>query len=457
MPTYTDRDSMLERWANGAETLAQHYEDLYGPPPDPPTLPAITTRDGLLEAIVDATVRAKRNINKISPTYHNTDSAYVKTVPSGDVHYASLEQIGGKTLVWNQLMYDGQFTDVTNWTANASPSTFTFSTVNNVLKVTRDSGSANLLLINAVNRQTSIATHKYYMSADISGDVSRSVRLYAGSGYTNVATDTTLANYSTIVTASNAGAIGIQVVNTQLAINGYIETKNFFVTDLTLLCGAGNEPTTVDQFKTQFPALYYAFTLGTLLSADVTSVVSKDAEDTTIDTYTIPADIQALTGYGWSAGSVYNYIDFERKVFVQNVGFVDLSALTFGYGPSVGWSATLPNVKNPADDDTAFNGLSATLKVTDRNTQAAAFDGGTDAGMVSVAGGKVYVGTGSISIIPSGTLIYELDTPVETDISAYLADDGLIEVEAGGTLTFPNSNGDDYRIPVPSTETFWVE
>ena len=76
--------------------------------------------------------------------------------------------------------------------------------------------------------------------------------------------------------------------------------------------------------------------------------------------------------------------------------------------------------------------------------------------MVSVAGGKVYVGTGSISIVPSGTLIYELDEPVETDISAYLTDDGLIEVEAGGTLEFPNQNGNDYRIPVPSAETFVV-
>ena len=128
---------------------------------------------------------------------------------------------------------------------------------------------------------------------------------------------------------------------------------------------------------------------------------------------------------------------------MQKVGFVDLSTLTFGYGPSVGWSATLPNVKNPSDDDTAFNGLSATLTVTDRNTQATAFSGGTDAGMVSVAGGKVYVGTGSIDIVPSGTLIFELDEPVETDISAYLSNTD-IKVEAGGSLTFEN----EHKIPI---------
>ena len=31
-----------------------------------------------------------------------------------------------------------------------------------------------------------------------------------------------------------------------------------------------------------------------------------------------------------------------------------------------------------------------------------------------------------------------------------------IEVEAGGTLTFQNSNGDGYRLPVPNEEEYIV-
>lgn len=40
-----------------------------------------------------------------------------------------------------------------------------------------------------------------------------------------------------------------------------------------------------------------------------------------------------------------------------------------------------------------------------------------------------------------------------------LADDFLrnIEVEAGGSVTFKNSNGDSYRIPVPSEEEYIVK
>lgn len=45
---------------------------------------------------------------------------------------------------------------------------------------------------------------------------------------------------------------------------------------------------------------------------------------------------------------------------------------------------------------------------------------------------------------------YELATPELIDISDILPADNLIEVEAGGTLTFKNQHGDDYCIPVPS-------
>ena len=56
-------------------------------------------------------------------------------------------------------------------------------------------------------------------------------------------------------------------------------------------------------------------------------------------------------------------------------------------------------------------------------------------------------------------LYYELATPIVTDISSLIPDDFLrnIEVEAKGSVTFKNSNGDDYRIPVPSEEEYIVK
>ena len=61
--------------------------------------------------------------------------------------------------------------------------------------------------------------------------------------------------------------------------------------------------------------------------------------------------------------------------------------------------------------------------------------------------------------IIDGTEVKALDTPIITDISTLIDDDFLrnIEVEAGGSVTFKNSNGDDYRIPVPNEEEYIVK
>lgn len=58
-----------------------------------------------------------------------------------------------------------------------------------------------------------------------------------------------------------------------------------------------------------------------------------------------------------------------------------------------------------------------------------------------------------------GTKIKALDTPIITDISTLIDDDFLrnLTVEAGGSITFKNSNGDDYRIPVPNEEEYIVK
>ena len=68
---------------------------------------------------------------------------------------------------------------------------------------------------------------------------------------------------------------------------------------------------------------------------------------------------------------------------------------------------------------------------------------------------KTYTQVNSVS----GTEIKALATPIVTDISTLIDDDFLrnLTVEAGGSVTFKNSNGDSYRIPVPSEEEYIVK
>lgn len=49
--------------------------------------------------------------------------------------------------------------------------------------------------------------------------------------------------------------------------------------------------------------------------------------------YPIPEAIRALPGYGWSAGTARNYVDYENKRYVQCVNSVDLGTLEWLYRP----------------------------------------------------------------------------------------------------------------------------
>ncbi len=181
--------------------------------------------------------------------------------------------------------------------------------------------------------------------------------------------------------------------------------------------------------------------------------------------YPIPEAIKALPGYGWSAGTAKNYVDYENKRYVQCVQSVDLGTLTWTKGESVSFKthhlagqkltksySIAPNficpkystkTQNESWGKTSITGISATSNV----------------------GGYIYVNDTSYTDATafkqamSGVILYyELANPIVTDISTMIPDDFLrnIEVEAGGSITFKGGN-DDYRIPVPIEEEYVVK
>lgn len=180
----------------------------------------------------------------------------------------------------------------------------------------------------------------------------------------------------------------------------------------------------------------------------------------------IPEAIKALPGYGWSAGTAKNYVDYENKRYVQCVNSVDLGTLTWTAGESVSFKthhlagqkltksySIAPNficpkystkTQNESWGKTSITGISATSNVN----------------------GYIYVNDTSYTDVTtfkqamSGVMLYyELESPIVTDISDLIPDDFLrnMEVEAGGSVTFKNGNGDSYRIPVPNEEEYIVK
>ena len=183
--------------------------------------------------------------------------------------------------------------------------------------------------------------------------------------------------------------------------------------------------------------------------------------------YPIPEAIKALPGYGWSAGTARNWVDYENKKYYQCVQSVDLGTLAWLYRPeqqrfyAIADSITgkfsesfgiVPNIIVAKYDTVCFNDI--TTKID--NMKASAVKTAND--FISIRN-TAYTDAATFKQAMQGVILYyELANPIITDISTLIDDDFLrnLTVEAGGSITFKNSN-DSYRIPVPSEEEYIVK
>lgn len=208
------------------------------------------------------------------------------------------------------------------------------------------------------------------------------------------------------------------------------------------------------------------------------------------NTYPVPETVQQLPGYGWNTGDAYNYVDFEEKKYHKKVEKFYFNKLKYHGqepGTKTGWNSenTLGlyaywNGSNTSDNYHAAAGpCSNNFAVTSANAIHAR----------DSTENYVYAATGylcvritrswaetTLKITESSSLAeliravtdffnvnnyvgyFELTDEEVTDISDLIGNtfQEPFEVEAGGTLTFQNSHGDDYRIPVSSTEEYLV-
>lgn len=374
----------------------------------------------------------------------DSETAYVKTVPTG-AKLMSVKSIGGRSIVFNQMIPDSIIhvaitvdEDVADekWLkqiiADTSPIAQAIGhkvvgkcirDINNPSSyVTVRFGNNNVNVSNGSERYTTTENGIYTLSSGVGNPPPLYFRAFAG---------------------ATAGT--------------YKFTLQLF--DLTQMFGAGNEPKNVEEFEKMFPNDYYPYNAGEIVSAGTEEVAVGDTA------HKIPEAIKALPGYGWSAGTAKNYVDYENKRYVQCVNSVDLGTLTWTAGESVSFKthhlagqkltksySIAPNficpkystkTQNESWGKTSITGISATSNVN---------------GYIYV-NDTSYTDAAAFKQAMSGVMLYyELANPIITDISTLIPDDFLrnIEVEAGGSVTFKNRN-DSYRIPVPSEEEYIVK
>lgn len=370
----------------------------------------------------------------------DTDTAYQKIVPTG-AKLMSVKSVGGRSIVFNQMIPDSIIhvaitidEDIAEekWlkqiVADTSPIAQAIGhkvagkcirDINNPSSyVTVRFGNNNVNVSNGSERYTTTENGIYTLSSGIGNPPPLYFRAFAG---------------------ATAGT--------------YKFTLQLF--DLTAMFGSENEPSTVEEFEKMFPAAYYPYNAGEIVSAGVTEVAVGETA------HKIPEAIKALPGYGWSAGTAKNYVDHENKKYVQCVGSVDLGTKNWlmhkdgDYTPFFYLNAGgISDIRGGTSNFLCQKYQYAKIGVTDNATGLYVLENT----MVRVRN-TTYTDAAAFKQAMQGVMLYyELDTPIVTDISTMIPDDFLrnIEVEAGGSVAFKNSN-DNYHIPVPSEEEYIVK
>lgn len=458
--TATQAASRAETAKTAAETAAQTAQAVADSLPEDYTtavgkiaentaeIASVKLTDKELQRRVDALFDMGQGITHQFET--DSETAYQKAVPTGG-KLMSVKNIGGRSIVFNQVIPDSIIHVAITIDEDVVEEKWLKQIVADTSPIAQAIGHKVVgKCIRDINNPSTYVTVRFG---------NNNVNLSNGSGYY---TNTETGIYTLPSGVGNPPPLYFRAFAGATA-GTYKFTLQLF--DLTLMFGSGNEPSTVEEFEKIFPADYYPYNAGEIVSTGVTEVAVGETA------HLIPEAIKALPGYGWSAGTARNYVDYENKRYVQCVGSVDLGTLTwmktssqsvgdYFYAPvsAIGFK------RLGAFGITVHNILCSKYITVARNPNAfvdktIVLDGDSIAVSQIQVKDTAYTDATAFKQAMSGVMLYyELANPIVTDISSLIPDDFLrnIEVEAGGSVTFKNSN-DSYRIPVPSEEEYIVK
>lgn len=186
-------------------------------------------------------------------TVSNAKFAFRTAGGSADIAtgQAQLNVVRGNTVVWNQLL-NSNFT--------YSESGITFNVVNGLVTFSGTPSSSYVRLV-YTRHNTLTAGHKFAYVTSL-----KTEGLYFRMYSFNVGTVASTAfGENSIATIDNVGG-DLQLRMTTNVGQYYSGSFYPLLFDLTLMFGAGNEPSSIEEFKAMFPEAYYPYSAPTLLS-----------------------------------------------------------------------------------------------------------------------------------------------------------------------------------------------
>lgn len=406
----------------------------------------------------------------------DSETAYQKTVPTG-AKLMSVKSVGGRSIVFNQMVDLSKSKETT-----ANGVTFTFPGDGIVALNGTSNKEGNSIAVAVIKN---MKDHKYLIIASpLSNVYGVGQLLFTSQVY---GADTT--GHGAIIVNGSSNATWyytLYLYNGVTYDNVKLQPQIF---DLTAMFGSGNEPTSVEEFEAMFPNEYYPYNAGEIVSADTEEIVEQGK-----NIFDIEKCIKLNSYYGFeidtnktlqialkdgktcptnvSFGIVYvhgntmaNWLitsNGVRETITNSRDMTDSTQIMVACYP--GNKETMQSIADAFDimlvDGIYKSDTMPTYAPYHRNEYPIseaikALPGYGVEGNVADYEAKTYTQNNAVD----GTEIKALDTPIVTDISNLIDDDFLrnVEVESGGSVTFKNSNGDDYRIPVPSEEEYIVK
>lgn len=228
----------------------------------------------------------------------------------GDKSYPTLT---GGTLVWNQLLDNGNFAEVDvnghpeDWTATASGVTWSASDGVCTVNVAASSATPSIKRIGQNN--SFVDGHKYLVCGMAKCTIDKQFESYAGSSasalprvYVDVGTDWTQFEFISSALKTDVG--GFVFGSRNATYDFSYDVKNIQMFDLTLMLGAeiadyiyGLESETAGAGFAKLKAwgflaeAYYATNEGELMSVNTSAHVTREADDTLIGNYALDASL----------------------------------------------------------------------------------------------------------------------------------------------------------------------
>ena len=351
------------------------------------------------------------------------DEAASRTAPSG-AKYVSVDKVGGKSIVWNQQVD----TSTALLTTRAGVTLSRKENGKLFLSGTATGGTAWCIAGSA----NFVIGHKY-----ISKRAAENVAVRIDNTETGGPAIKFSGNLEVKTLTDPAG----NIVYTQVREGEYVNSEiDPFIIDLTLMFGAGNEPT-AEQFEAMFPAESYPYNSGEIISSR-TETITAGAE-------TITTGFPELR----STTAAHDYINMDGEQTIRNIGKIKFDELK---------TKDLENgvfyINHAEIGAKQFNASCLTPGFAFVDEELANIKPGECNGSGYYFRFKVPAEIDTVDKFMekygNDYIYFELETPTTEPVTIPEALQEWLPVEPGGTVTFRNAD-ESKQLPVPN-EVSWV-